>query len=221
MGHLLIFISFLTLTASAFCQDQQLKVDTFFASNGFSTSRILLSSDSTYFVAESNCTDASIAKGRWKFTNRTIQLLPAVKEENAIKPLIVKESLKDDTGIIFKVFDYFNNPIPYYSITFYDKEGRNYEYETDDKGILTVGKKKFVSFMTFHELYEFDFRNDLTSSVHSLDNSASSISLLLNYPNDILRERPSVRSFQYKGDEFVKRKKLMKSTKSGLTLTKL
>ncbi len=219
MRYLLIIISFYSWTSKVLSQD--FKVDTFFKRDGFVSTRILLSYDKIFFIAASNCTDANISKGKWKISNGKVQLKSDPASKLLIKPEIISDYSLSDTGLTFRIIDYFKQPIPYYYITFYDKEGGTIEFEADKNGILKINKGKFCSFMTFHEIYQFDFSKEIKDYAHIIDNKATMITLKLNYPKEILRERSNVYTLPFYKEEFIKTKKLLISTNSKLTLMKL
>jgi len=222
MRPFLLSISMLAICLALHAQNRPPTVDSFFASFGFSTVRLLLTEDGNFFIAESNCTTANIARGRWISEKGVTRLLPCNKENNSIKPTLIQADFKvDDTSQVLKIVDCFSKIMPYYSITLYDSIGRFFQYWADEKGVIKINKNKFKSFFTEDEISEFDFRNNILDYAHPLLTNKSGIIVTFNYPVEILRDRPSTQSTDYRGAEFVKTKKGLQYKNSVSTLLKL
>jgi hypothetical protein len=215
------FIIFLLLTQGAIAQNKQFKVDTFYKADALTSLRLLVSSDTSFFLASSNCTEANITKGKWKQSNGKLTLIPDPEEKIIVTPSIENSVVSKVTDIKFRVLDYFKTPIGNYTVIFFDNDMKEYEHSTDESGHLSVPKNKYVAYLTIHEYNNMNIGTDVTNTVHFLWNGFSDVELTMNYPKQILRDRPNVYPFRYKEQTFIKGSKGLTSTTSRLTLKKL
>jgi hypothetical protein len=221
MKHLFILISSLTLTLSCLAQDKHLKLDTFQKVDGFVSTYLLISSDSAFFAAFANCGEAEITKGRWRQSKDKITLIADNEEKAAIKADVQYEANSKDSLIAFRIQDYFKRPFADYGTIFFDNEFKEHQLATDDEGIVKVPKDKFVAYLTADEYDNMSIGSYILNNVHFLWNGLSDVRVTLNYPKEILTNRPRVTPFAYRGDTFIKTVKGLTSPLSRLTLEKL
>jgi len=221
MRNIIITISFLFTCAASFAQRKNITVDSFITVNGYNAFYLLICSDSSFFVASSNCTESKISKGKWLKRNGNLILYPEVKELCRVKITAVNEVNKIDSLITFKTLDYLSNPISKYTLFFYDKDMKQYEYFTNDDGIIKIAKDKFLGYIPIDEYNNLGLGSSLNDFMHILGNKNSTITLTLNYPDNILRQRINFAPFSYLGDEFKISTKGLRSIKSKLVLKKL
>lgn len=221
MGNLLILISFLTLTLNGFSQGKQLKVDTFQKVNGFVSSYLLISSDTSFFIAFADCTEAEISKGKWKKEKNRITLIPETENEVKVKPLINYEENDNDSFITFIALDYFQRPFESYGFVFFDHEMKEHHISTNKEGVLHVPKNKFVAYLTPDEYDNMEIGRSLSDYIHTLDKGLAQVKVTLNYPIEVLMNRPRLKPFVYKGDTFIKTRKGLSSITNRLSLKKL
>lgn len=202
-------------------QGKQIKVDSFYSVIGFDATLLLLTSDNSFFIAQSNCTESNVARGKWKMEKGAIKLLASLKDSNLIIPKITDGGLSvDDTSVIFKITDYFSNPFPNYAIILFDKKGKEHNCYSDSAGILKVNKNRFESFFTYDEMFEFDLESgSIYDSAHRLHDYQSGIQVQLNYPKEMW-QRQIVTAFDYPGCEFIKTRKGLKYKSSGVILVR-
>ncbi len=205
MSRVFISLVILGINSVAIGQVRQTRVDTFLNANGFSSVYILLCSDSTFFVASNNCTHSNIAKGKWIEQKGKFTLTTERSDQLSVKPDIHSEiATSGDTIVTFEIVDYLEHPIENYTIIFYNQELKEFEFDTDENGKLSIPINSYVGYFTIDDYNHMDFPGELTTGLRFLWNKYSHITLRLNYPISILRQRPNTNPFEYKGGRFTK-----------------
>ncbi|NNV54738.1 hypothetical protein [Limnovirga soli] len=220
MRQFLTIILFFIFYLTASSQDKQINVDVFKKADGFVSSYILICSDTTFFAAFANCNEAEITKGRWKKSKDKIRLLPDSEDNITIKPTIVYDANSNDSFITFHVSDYFQKPFENYEIVFFDDQMKENEMVANENGILRIPKKKYAAYLLRDEYNAMKIGSYLVNNVHFLWNGLSDVRVKLNYPIEILTNRPSTIPFAYKGDTFIISSNQLSSTTSKFVLTK-
>ncbi len=208
MRYNLAFI-FLVTTALAGAQKFQPSVDTFFLSSGYGATRLMLSADSSFYIADSDCTQAWLARGKWVKEKRVIKLLAYGQDSSLVMSRTFQGKLPtDDTSLILQIVDCFNRPVSGYCITIFDSSGTVPFYYSDSSGMLKVSKNTSKLYFTCDEFGQFDFSSkDLLENMHPLTGLGSSIIIQLNYPKELLFERSILRPLDYKGNTLIKTRK--------------
>ncbi len=215
---LLYSIFFSAFCSGAYSQPVVLHTDTFYVSGSFGSSRLWLCSNNSFFIASSNCETAEIAKGHWQQKKGRLKLIPDVPDSNLFAPVILTSPPKDESVKVFQVVDCYKQPIQGYNLILFNDQGQPFDFWADSNGCIVVKKGRFISYFTGDEMDSFDFSTkDLLSCTHPC-NVTGDIMLQFNYPLAVIKERPRIRVFAYKGDEFSLNGRVLKSTASGLTL---
>lgn len=218
MRNFINVISLLLISFGVNAQRESLSVTRYLSINGFTSCKLLLCSDSSFFMAFSNCTESEIVKGKWEKINRKLKLIANDSVNCQVVCKYDNRNERSDSTITFLIKDYLDQPMEKYSIFFYDKNMEGYKVTSDSNGIIKVERNKFLYYVS-HD--EFGLPIDHGGKLHSLTSSDSFLTLSLNYPDEILRERLNYMISSYLGGKFIVTSYGLKSTESKLKLKKL
>ncbi|MBN9296404.1 MAG: hypothetical protein J0I41_05300 [Filimonas sp.] len=207
MKPLLITLSLTLLKLISLGQSKPVEITTFFSIKGFASFHLLICSDNNFYTCASNCTEADISKGKWTEKNGKIYLTPDKIETAIVNASIESGIIESDTVVTFEVLDCYQKPITGYRITFFDKDMKGYNYQTNDSGKLSVQKNTFVAYLTKDDISNIRYPIELTSAARFLWEKYSKVILTLNYPSFIITQRSRYNIREYKKECWLKTKK--------------
>lgn len=179
-------------------------------------SRLLLCSDSTFFIITGGCTDAGISKGKWIKTGSKILLNGLSECETELKTVITTQLFDEDTSVTFTFVDFLNQPLINYTIIFFDSSFKETRLSTDSGGVIKIKRGEFIAFYTQNEEQGVNVGDAINDKVHYLWNKLTRYKITLSYPGNILTDRGVSEIYKFDKREFILRGKELVDKKNNL-----
>lgn len=198
-----IILSLTLLSFTTFSQVKGIKTDTFYLSQDLMFSRLLLCSDSTFFIVTGGCVDAGISKGKWIKTANKVILNGISECETELKAIITTQLFDEDSLVSFTFIDILNQPFINYAVIFFDTGFKETRLFTNENGTIKTKRAEYVSFYTQNEEQSVNIGDAINDKVHYLWNKLTRYTVKLNYPTSILTDRGITKIYQFGQREFV------------------
>ena len=210
-----IIIFFFTVSICS-AQLKKIEVDSFYVENNFprSTSILFLCSDHSFFFSARHISN-NISKGTWKSINKQIELTPSGKESLKIKSVIYKIESGADSAIILQFIDYLENPLPNYVVTLYDSVMNPSLFDTNERGIISISRNKYIGFIINDELKNFKAGETESNKMYKIENNTTRLYIKLNYPSLFISSYQEPFPFPMPKEKLIKNKKGIQSLTTG------
>jgi hypothetical protein len=204
MKTLISILAFQLLTFSALAQDKAISIDTFhFTPDFFFSSVLLLSSDSSFYIADGSHTEVSISKGKWSKNKDKITLTGISDSTIKFQVSIETNSCNQDSIQTFLFSDCYGNPMANYFVYFLDSAFNEYREETNSNGILKIRKSKYLAFYSKTEKEIAKVEAFSKDKIHFIPGIVNSILVKTNYPSLMLITKNVKEVFSFSKREFI------------------
>lgn len=202
MKYSYIILILALFASNTFSQVRNIKTDTFYLSQDLMFSRLLLCSDSTFFIVTGGCVDAGISKGKWIRTANKILLNGVSECETELKTTITTQLFKEDSLVTFTFVDILNQKFANYAVVFFDSSFKETRLYTDINGIIKTKRGEYVAFYTQNEEQNVNIGEAINDKIHYLWNKLTRYTIMLNYPTSVLTDRGITEIYQFGKREF-------------------